>query len=75
MPTRKHFHRGEEKKEALPMAKLSRSKRLRRAAQNTLFVAGMAASRLMAAAEFAEMKLFSPGLVDRLQEPISRIHE
>ena len=75
MPTRKPTLRTEEKKGELPAAKPSRSKRLRRAAQNTLFVAGMTASRLMAEADFAEMKLFSPGLVDRLQAPISRIHE
>ena len=75
MPARKHAPLSEEKKGVPPSVKPTRGKRLRRAAQNTLFVAGMTASRLMAEADFAEMKLFSPGLVDRLQAPISRIHE
>jgi hypothetical protein len=75
MPTRKRSSRREEKHDAVPVVKSSRAKRLRRVAQSTLFVAGVAASRLMAETDFAEMKLFSPGLVDRLQAPISRIHE
>lgn len=75
MPTRKQVSRSEEKTGKLAAVKSNRGKRLRRAAQNTLFVAGMTVTRLMAEADFAEMKLFSPGLVDRLQEPISRIRE
>jgi len=57
--------------EAQPVA----VKRLRRVAQSTLFVAGVTASRMMAEANFVKMKLFSPGLVDRLQAPITRFHE
>ncbi len=75
MPARKQSPRSEEKKRAVVALKPAPVKRLRRAAQSTLFVAGMTASRLMAEADFAEMKLFSPGLVDRLQAPITRFHE
>lgn len=78
MPTRKHSTQKEETPRVhLPVksVKPSRAKRLRRVAQSTLFVAGVTAARLMAETDFAELKLFSPGLVDRLQAPITRFHE
>lgn len=51
------------------------ARRLRRAAQSTMLVAGLVAARLTTDAGAAEPRLFSPGLVDRLQSPITRFHE
>ena len=51
------------------------ARRLRRAAQSTILVAGLVAARLTTEAGATEPRLFSPGLVDRLQSPITRFHE
>jgi hypothetical protein len=55
----------------------ARGRRLKVAAQSTLFAAGLAAARLVAesSADQAGTKLFSPGLVDRLKAPITRFHD
>jgi hypothetical protein len=54
-----------------------RVKRIGRAAKSTLLAAGLAAARWVAEEEAgaAEPRLFSPGLVDRLRAPITRLHE
>ena len=77
MPTRKgQNHSGAD----WPVAehfRPERGRRLKIAAQSTLFAAGLAAARLVAESNIdqAETKLFSPGLVDRLKAPITRFHD
>lgn len=77
MPTRPGQNHA---KADLPVAdhlRPARGRRLKIAAQSTLFAAGLAAARLVAESniEQAETKLFSPGLVDRLRAPITRFHD
>ena len=65
---------------ALPVADYlqpARGRRLKIAAQSTLFAAGLAAARLVAESRIdqVETKLFSPGLADRLKAPITRFHD
>jgi hypothetical protein len=54
-----------------------RGRRLKIAAQSTLFAAGLAAAKMVTESgiDQAESKLFSPGLLDRLKAPITRFHE
>ncbi len=69
------FRATKAKKPAIGEARPVGAKRLRRAAQSTMLVAGLVAARLTLEAGATEPRLFSPGLVDRLRSPITRFHE
>jgi hypothetical protein len=62
--------------ESQPAKRVTRGRRVvRKIAQSTLFAAGLAAAQLGLPENDPRFPLFSRTLVDKLHEPISRLHE